>query len=138
MKRRPRTVSEREVRAIFVAQRAAFARHAPSMARVGLTIVDSECPTGRWTCAPRDLAWMERQHVYILRRAFARGRSVVAGLLAHELGHAMDPLVWEAGSELRADAFAELALGRPVRYTRDDAVQTLGRGTSPCPSHLHQ
>ena len=126
------------VRALFARQRAAFARLDPAMARVGLTIVRARCPLGETSCAGRDLAWMEGGHVYLLARALDRGRDVVAGLIAHELGHAMDPWKWGPGAEQRADDLAELALGRRVRYTRGDAVQTLGRGTYPRPPHLHQ
>lgn len=125
-------------RTIFARQRAAFARLDPEMGRVGLSIVRARCPVGESTCAARDLAWMEGGHVYILHRALARGAAVVAGLLAHELGHAMDPWKWGPGSEQRADDLAEIALGRRVRYTRGDAVQTFGRGTYPRPAHLHQ
>lgn len=121
---------------LFFVMRSAFARRFPEVREATLTVVSSRCPTaGR--CASRDLAWMEGGHVFILRRALRRGDDVVAGLLAHELGHASDARVHEPGSEQRADDIAARVLGRKVWYDRND-VQTLGRGKWPRPLHLHQ
>ena len=121
---------------LFFGMKGAFARRFPEVRGATLTVVPTRCPTsGR--CASRDLAWMEGGHVFILRRALRRSDDVVAGLLADERGHAVDARVHEPGSEQRADDLAELVLGRKVRYDRNN-VQTLGRGTWPRPSHLHQ
>jgi len=129
-------VSPAAARAVFEAQRRLFARLHPDVAAFELRIVDSRCPTGRRSCAARDLAWMEGRGVYLLRRALALPVDRVRGLLAHELGHAADDARHEPGSEQRADDLAERALGRRVRYDARD-VQTLGRGRWPRPARLH-
>lgn len=76
--------------------------------------------------------------------------SNLRGLMAHELGHALDfryseeelrrrlgPLELDAGAERRADQLAEAALGTRILYDRRD-VQCVGcrTGTSPRPAHL--
>lgn len=134
--RAARAITAAEARRVFRAQRAAFAGfHAPVIL-AKLYVVDRRCPEpGR--CAYRDLAWMQRGNVYLLRRALRMGRDVVAALLAHELGHAVDPWVWLPGSEQRADDIAEMVLGQRVRYTRVTRVQTFGPGLYPRPEGLH-
>jgi hypothetical protein len=57
--------------------------------------------------------------------------------MAHELGHAADPDTSKPYAERRADAMANAALGKPVRY--DDAdVQNLHHGVTPRPARLHE
>lgn len=127
-----------DARAVFDRQRAAFASLFPPAAATRLHIVRRACPDAGKPCAGRDLAWMIDGDVYLLARALERGRNVVGALLAHELGHVVDASRWLPGSEQRADDFAALILGRPVRYTARDSVQTFGPGQWPRPLHLHR
>ncbi len=80
-----------------------------------------------------------------------RGADTVSAILQHELGHAVDFVIGAVamrrllydqgfdpsrlGPERRADAFAELLWGRPIRYDQND-VQTFGVGISPRPRRL--
>ncbi len=80
-----------------------------------------------------------------------RGADTADAILMHELGHAVDFVIGAVamrrmlydegfdpsrlGPERRADAFAELLWGRPIRYDQDD-VQTFGVGVSPRPRRL--
>lgn len=125
-----------EARAVFRAQRDAFARRYPAMRNVTFHIVNRACPDG-FECAPRDLAWYVAGRVYLLRRALRLGRNKVSALIAHELGHAADRRRWERGSEQRADDIAEKVLGRVIRYDRRTLVQTFGPGIYPRPMSLH-
>lgn len=87
----------------------------------------------------RDLGWYEpsERTVYVLQRLLSQSAGRVAGILAHELGHAADPTPNAAGAERRADALAFAALGQPILYDRGD-VQNLDQGVAPRPRHLHQ
>lgn len=85
--------------------------------------------------APRDLAWYEDGTVTLLEAALRGPAGRVGGLLAHELGHAADPVPHAPYAERRADAMAALALGQPILYDEGD-VQNLDRGVSPRPARL--
>ena len=126
------------VRAMFGRMRAAFVGEFPHVQQARLHLVARQCPDGGGDCAGRDLAWMtDDGSIYLLRRAMDRSDDVVAALLAHELGHLADVRRWAPGSERRADALAERALGRRIRYTVRDSLQTFGRGIWPRPPWLH-
>ena len=86
---------------------------------------------------PRDLAWYETSDgtVNLMLRALDGPSGRVEGLLAHELGHALDLDPSQPYAERRADTLAKRVLGTPVRYDQDD-VQNLLRGVSPRPSRL--
>lgn len=84
---------------------------------------------------PRDLAWYEDGTVTLLEAALHGPAGRVGGLLAHELGHAADPVPHAAYAERRADAMAALALGQPILYDHGD-VQNLDEGRSPRPAYL--
>jgi len=127
-----------ETRAVFRRQREAFASLFPAVSRAQLYIVRRPCPDAWTPCAGRDLAWMVNGDVHLLARALKRGRDVVGALLAHELGHAADASRHLPGSEQRADDLAAVILGKPIRYTAADAVQTFGAGAWPRPLHLHR
>ena len=85
----------------------------------------------------RDLAWydIDTRTVHLVAKALEGPDGRVAGLLAHELGHAADPVPDAPYAELRADAMAKKALGTPVRYDADD-VQNLKHGVTPRPPRL--
>ncbi|HEY5657774.1 MAG TPA: hypothetical protein VIY27_08280 [Myxococcota bacterium] len=83
-------------------------------------------------------------------KAEALPHANLVGLMAHEVGHAIDaryPLEvilertgmhgLSRGAERRADEIAEAALGVLVRYDAQD-VQCVGYGTTPRPGHLVQ
>jgi sulfur carrier protein ThiS len=136
--RPPGKVTEAAAHAMFERQREAFAALFPAVSRARLHIVRRPCPDGRVRCAGRDLAWMVDGDVHLLARALDRGHHVVGALLAHELGHAADASRYLPGSEQRADDLAAVILGKPIRYTATDAVQTFGAGAWPRPLHLHK
>ena len=124
------------LRALFRAQRAAFAAHYPHVAKARLYIVDRRCPQGT-VCAPRDLAWQLGDGIHILKRALRLSRPHLEALVAHELSHLGDLRRHEPGSEQRADDIAERVLGRRIRYSRKTLVQTFGPGLYPRPKSLH-
>lgn len=73
----------------------------------------------------------------VSRRLLAASPERFAGVLAHEIGHA---LLFEQGrfehTEREADAVAEKVLGVRIRYDDED-VQTVGaRGARPRPTRL--
>lgn len=84
---------------------------------------------------PRDLAWYEDGVVTLLEAALRGPAGRVGGLLAHELGHAADPVPHAPYAERRADAMAALALGQPILYDHGN-VQNLDEGVTPRPAHL--
>jgi hypothetical protein len=85
----------------------------------------------------RDLAWYDPtdRTVNLLHSALRGPAGRVEGLIAHELGHAADPVPEANYAERRADAMAKKALGVPVRYDKDD-VQNLRQGRTPRPARL--
>lgn len=85
----------------------------------------------------RDLAWydLDTRTIHLVERALEGPDGRVAGLLAHELGHAADPVPDAPYAERRADAMAKKATGIAVRYDKDD-VQNLKRGVTPRPERL--
>jgi|APCry1669188970_1035186.scaffolds.fasta_scaffold350788_1 hypothetical protein len=87
----------------------------------------------------RDLGWYETgdRTVYVVSRLLKQHPGRVAGVLAHELGHAADPTPNATGAERRADAIAFEVLGQPILYDKG-FVQNLDHGVAPRPSHLHQ
>ena len=86
---------------------------------------------------PRDLAWYDSRDgtVNLMVQALDGPSGRVEGLLAHELGHALDKDSALPYAERRADALAKRVLGQPVRYDKDDVQNTL-RGVTPRPSRL--
>ena len=133
-----RTVTAADAHALFERQREAFAALFPAVSRARLHIVRRACPHALAPCAGRDLAWMVDGDVHLLARALQRGPNVVGALLAHELGHAADASRYLPGSEQRADDLAAVVLGKPIRYTAADSLQTFGPGAWPRPLHLHR
>lgn len=88
----------------------------------------------------RDHAYCSSQRgrieIVIAPRMLSAAPERQAGVLAHELGHA---LLFRAGlpehAERSADEVAERAMGKKVRYDSED-VQTFGRGKKVRPSYL--
>ena len=86
---------------------------------------------------PRDFAWYDSEEdtvnasMRLLRQPWGR----IAGVLAHELGHAADDQLGRAGSERRADELAAAALGQPILYDKG-AVQNLDEGAAVRPRRL--
>jgi len=73
-------------------------------------------------------------------------KSVITGVMAHELGHIVDFAVAQEGlkqsygrlpetPERRADAIAERLFGLKISYDKYD-LETTGPGTRPRPKHL--
>jgi len=86
---------------------------------------------------PRDFAWYDSEDdtVNATMRLLRQPDGRVAGVLAHELGHAADDQRERAGAERRADRLAESALGLPILYD-DGLVQNLDEGVTPRPRKL--
>lgn len=86
---------------------------------------------------PRDFAWYdsEKDTVNASMRLLTQPWGRIAGVLAHELGHAADDQLGRAGAERRADRLAAAALGQPILYD-SGAVQNLEYGTTPRPRRL--
>lgn len=119
---------------LFLQLRSCFATHRPDLKRLRLVL------RRRHFLAhpkPRDLAWYETSDgtVNLMVQALHGPSGRVEGLLAHELGHALDLDPSQLYAERRADKLAKQVLGVPVRYDQDD-VQNLLRGVSPRPSRL--
>jgi hypothetical protein len=119
---------------VFARLRAGMAVRYPAVASVALRVQDHHFLRHP---KARDLAWYDigTRTVHLVSRALAGPDGRVAGLLAHELGHAADPVPDAPYAERRADAMAKKALGKTVRYDEDD-VQNLKRGVSPRPARL--
>ena len=86
----------------------------------------------------RDMAWCEPRplRVTLAPKLEDAERNVQKGVIAHELGHALLFIAWDLDhTEKEADLAAELLIGRPIRYNKDN-IQTIGPGKSPRPSHL--
>ena len=85
----------------------------------------------------RDLAWYDERDgtVNLMVQALEGPAGRVEGLLAHELGHALDVDASRSYAERRADRLAKQVLGLPVRYDDEDVQNTL-RGVAPRPARL--
>lgn len=120
-----------------------FARRfplAPSAHRRAPFVIVTRACVARRHCAERDLAYAvpgRRARVVMLARALELSDEHVVGLLLHELGHLFDPTPDAPGAERRADRVARSATGIEIRYDRRD-IQTIGRGRTPRPRHLHR
>lgn len=125
-----------EAHQVFERLRGRFAAKHPAMAKVRLRLARKHFLKHP---AARDLAWYEpsERTVYLMERALAGHAGRVSGLLAHELGHAADSDTSRPYAELRADALAKAAIGRPIRYDAGD-VQNLEVGVTPRPPYLHE
>ena len=125
-----------EAHQVFERLRGRFAAKHPAMAKVRLRLARKHFLKRP---AARDLAWYEpsERTVYLMERALAGHAGRVSGLLAHELGHAADSDTSRPYAELRADALAKAAIGRPIRYDAGD-VQNLEVGVTPRPPYLHE
>lgn len=86
---------------------------------------------------PRDFAWYDTDDdtVHATMRLLRQPVGRVAGVLAHELGHAADAQLERAGAERRADRLAAMALGQPILYDKG-LVQNLDEGVTPRPRQL--
>jgi hypothetical protein len=124
-----------QIRALFVRERARFARTFPAVAAAALAI-DWSPRLGR---ARRAYAYATHDGTIVLsQRARALPLAQLRGLLRHELGHLADRDWSRPGAEQRADDLAERATGQRIRYARDTLVQTTGPGIWPRPRRLHR
>lgn len=120
---------------LFLRLRKRFAQRFP-VGDVRLVVVDRHyLPRSGY----RDFGWYipDERTVYVVERLLEQPEGRVAGILAHELGHAADEHSDRRGAERRADRLAFEALGQPVLYDERD-VQNLDRGRAPRPQYLHQ
>ena len=119
---------------LFAGLRAQFARQFPAARGVRFEVHERH-----FLAKPssRDFAWFDlnTRTICLTRKALRGAPGRVAGLLAHELGHACDPRPGTAGEERRADSIAEAVLGQPLLYDGGD-VQNLDEGSAPRPPHL--
>ena len=108
----------------FARAQALFAKRYPHVAKYKLAVIEAPCVSDDH-CAPRDYAFCDprRRVVGLHFRVFTRPRTVLRGLLYHELAHAADPSLGEA----ETDALARRVTGKTIRYT-PDGVQTIGKG----------
>ena len=85
----------------------------------------------------RDFAWYEPVHhtVNAVRNLIDQPDERVVGVLAHELGHAVDLHLHLPGAERRADRLARSVIGVPIRYDSDD-IQNVKYGVCQRPAHL--
>lgn len=133
-------MNKRDARQLFAGLRGAFAPLYPRVPAPRLVISDRRYTDPRHR-AKRDLAYADcggtRPRVTLLARALRLPYENVVGLMLHELGHIYDDRVSEPGAERRADRIAKRATGFVIRYDKD-FIQTIGRGKSPRPPHLHR
>lgn len=129
-------MTRQEAHRLFERLRAQFAAHRPELRTLRLVLRKRHFLRRP---APRDLAWYETSDgtVNLMEAALAGPAGRVEGLLAHELGHALDADATRPYAERRADALAKRVLGVPVRYDDGD-VQNLHRGVTPRPARLHE
>lgn len=129
-------MTRQEAHRLFERLRAQFAAHRPELRTLRLVLRKRHFLRHP---APRDLAWYETDDgtVNLMEAALAGPAGRVEGLLAHELGHALDEDATRPYAERRADALAKRVLGVPVRYDDGD-VQNLHRGVTPRPARLHE
>lgn len=126
-----------ELDAIFLRERARFARVAPRVAGSYLVVhTGRHLPSGgkEW----RDMArtWLDTGKVEIVQRALRLRECDLVALIRHELGHLADPTPDAPDGEARADAIATRVGGRSIRYNERE-IQTLCGG-GPRPRHLHR
>ncbi len=136
---KPRTVAQ--LRAVFAAERRAFAATYPAVRTARLVIEWGPC-MDKGACGQRDYAYAFKGRgpatVVLSHRARTLPLANLRGILRHELGHVADfasPHWRKPGAEQRADDLAERATGQKIRYDAHD-VQTTGPGTYPRPRHL--
>lgn len=86
---------------------------------------------------PRDFAWYDPADntINASMRLLRQPQGRIAGVLAHELGHAADAHLGRPGAERRADRLAATALGQPILYDKG-LVQNLDVGVTPRPRKL--
>lgn len=129
-------MTRQEAHRIFNRLRAQFAAKRPALGKLRLVLRKRHFLRHP---KPRDLAWYDERDgtVSLMEAALAGPSGRVEGLLAHELGHALDADATRPYAERRADTLAKRVLGVPVRYDDGD-VQNLSRGVTPRPARLHE
>lgn len=129
-------MTRQEAHRLFASLRSKFAAKRPELGSLRLVLRKRHFLRRP---APRDLAWYETSDgtVNLMEKALAGPSGRVEGLLAHELGHALDADASRPYAERRADALAKRVLGVPIRYDKDD-VQNLKHGATPRPARLHE
>jgi hypothetical protein len=88
----------------------------------------------------RAVAWFNPNDmtVNILNRALKFDSDTIAGLLIHEIGHAVDGNLESESREQRADDLAELCTGHRIFYAGEHKLQTIKSGEWPRPKSLHR
>lgn len=130
------------LRAMFLRERAAFARDYPErrVAAARLVIVARSCPQP--PCAARDYAdaggpARDRPGtIRVGRRILRLSRYGARAVLLHELGHLADRRLDDEGREQRADDIAWAVTGVRIRYGANDVQTTHASGRWPRPRYL--
>lgn len=133
---RGKGITSRRLGQIFEHERSVFARTFPWVENVWIEIwpehfIDRPCA--------RDLAWYDPSflRVCVVRGILRHPEHTVRGIIRHELGHAADVNLKDAGRERRADQLAKKATGRPILYDAN-GLQSSSRGKPGRPKWLHQ
>jgi hypothetical protein len=134
-----------DLQALFLRQRAMFARHFPERRVAGarLEIIERACPQP--PCAERDYADADGSRgsghpgvIRVTKRVLRLPRHNILGLIRHELAHLADDHVERSGREQRADDIAADVTGVLIRYDANDLQTTHAAGRWPRPKHLHR